>query len=68
MLRSIASRSSAINFSLVLFACITFRAHAQNNASTSSLPPLVTFTATQDHQNMMMDQLGVKLAATWAKW
>jgi hypothetical protein len=31
----------------------------QNSASTASLPPPVTFTADQDHQNMM-DQLGIK--------
>ena len=31
----------------------------ENSASTPSLPPPVTFTAAQDHQNMM-DQLGVK--------
>src|SRR6202046_4040466 len=59
MRRSIASRSSAINVSLVLSACMGWAAHAQNSASTPSLPPPVTFTAAQDHQNMM-DQLGVK--------
>ncbi|HSY37284.1 MAG TPA: hypothetical protein VK814_16140 [Acidobacteriaceae bacterium] len=59
MRRSIASRSSAIHVSLVLFACISYGAHAQDNASASSLPAPVTFTAAQDHQNMM-DQLGIK--------
>jgi hypothetical protein len=32
---------------------------AQTNSSADSLPPPVTFTAEQDHQNMM-DQLGIK--------
>ena len=32
---------------------------AQNSDQTSSAPPPVTFTADQDHQNMM-DQLGIK--------
>jgi hypothetical protein len=59
MRRSIASRSSAINFSILLSACISWNAHAQNNAFTASLPAPVTFTAAQDHQNMM-DQLGIK--------
>jgi hypothetical protein len=59
MRRSIAARSTVIQFSLVLSACILCSARAQNNASTASMPPPVTFTAAQDHQNMM-DQLGVK--------
>lgn len=42
------------------FACIpASRLGAQNTAPGSSLPPPVTFTAEQDHQNMM-DQLGIK--------
>lgn len=32
---------------------------AQSSASEPALPPPVTFTADQDHQNMM-DQLGIK--------
>src|ERR1700679_3583261 len=59
MRRFTASRSSAINVSLVLSACFGWSAHAQNNASTPSMPPPVSFTAAQDHQNMM-DQLGIK--------
>ena len=59
MRRTIASRSSAIHFSLILSACLVCSAHAQNNASDRSLPAPVTFTAAQDHQNMM-DQLGIK--------
>ena len=56
---SIASRSSVIQFSLVLSSCLTLSANAQNNPPASSVPPPVTFTAAQDHQNMM-DQLGIK--------
>jgi len=59
MRRSIASRSLVITFSLALSACINWGAHAQNVASTPSLPPPITFTAAQDHQNMM-DQLSIK--------
>src|ERR1700679_2156593 len=59
MRRFTASRSSAINVSLVLSACFGWSAHAQNNASAPSTPPPVIFTAAQDHQNMM-DQLGIK--------
>ena len=59
MRRSIASRCLVITFSLVLSACIRWSAHAQNIASTPSLPPPTTFTAAQDHQNMM-NQLGIK--------
>jgi len=59
MRRSLASRSSAINVSLVLFACLGWSARGQSSASAPSLPPPVTFTAAQDHQNMM-DQLGIK--------
>jgi len=59
MRRSIASRSYAIHVGLVLVACIRCSAHAQSNASAPSAPPPVTFTAAQDHQNIM-DQLGIK--------
>src|SRR5262249_54924355 len=42
----------------LVFACVLpFVARAQKNTSDS--PPPVTFTAEQDHQNMM-DQLGIK--------
>jgi len=59
MRRSIASRSLVITFSLTLSACVSWSAHPQNIASTPSLPPPITFTAAQDHQNMM-NQLGIK--------
>ena len=48
--------------SLVLSACTHVgSAHAQNDPP-QLLPPPVTFTAAQDHQNMM-DQLGIKALA-----
>ena len=38
---------------------LTFTVSRRTEAQTSSAPPPVTFTAEQDHQNMM-DQLGIK--------
>lgn len=51
-------RMFAACFSLVAFVC-TCSASAQSKAVHSLLPAPVTFTAAQDHQNMM-DQLGIK--------
>src|SRR6059058_5469343 len=42
----------------VLISCVCAAAAGQSSG-TSSAPPPVTFTADQDHQNMM-DQLGIK--------
>jgi hypothetical protein len=48
-------KASAVCMCLIAAVGITSFAFAQ----TSAAPPLVTFTADQDHQNMM-DQLGIK--------
>ena len=37
---------------------------AQSSATEAVLPPPQTFTAEQDHQNMM-DQLGIKALRPW---
>ena len=56
MHRSITSRSFVINVSIALSMCTCGNSRAQTNPL---LPPPVTLTAAQDHQNMM-DQLGIK--------
>ena len=44
----------------LLLISLSLRIVAQNPAATSgNYPPLIQFTAEQDHQNMM-DQLGIK--------
>lgn len=44
---------------LGFFPCAPIVAAAQNAAARAAFPPPVTFTAEQDHQNMM-DQLGIE--------
>src|ERR1700691_2190438 len=45
---------------VVSLSCLTAAAAlGQNSVAASLVPPPVTFTADQDHQNMM-DQLGIK--------
>jgi hypothetical protein len=54
----VSLRKPVLCFSLVATAC-TSLALAKQKTATSSSPAPVTFTAAQDHQNMM-DQLGIK--------
>src|SRR5437868_14710296 len=43
----------------VLISCVCAAAAGQSSGTSSAPPPPVTFTADQDHQNMM-EQLGIK--------
>jgi len=47
------------SFSILIPCICTAAAMGQSSGTASAAPPRVTFTADQDHQNMM-DQLGIK--------
>ncbi len=49
----------AVSFSLLLIICFAYSVAAQPAIDSSKYPKLVTFTAQQDHDNMMQ-QLGIK--------
>ena len=60
MLDSLSARRFRFIISVTLALGIALVEVSITNAQTSLAPPLVTFTAEQDHQNMM-DQLGIKV-------